>query len=98
MKKKYSFSVKTILFIAILCSSAISIIMMNIALDHNPMGEFCEYSEKRTLETDCQINWVHLCNLGFIWFLFSFVSIFFTASAVKFILICMKKKEQGIHL
>ena len=86
MKKKYSFSIKTILAIALLCSLAISIIMMHIALDHNPMGEFCEYPEKRALETDCQINWVHLCNLGFIWFFFLFISIFFAILIVKFIL------------
>jgi hypothetical protein len=68
--------------------------MIHIALDHNPMGEFCEYPENRTLETGCQINWVHLYNLGFIWFLFLFVSIFLSALMIKFIIFLNQRMKK----
>ncbi len=71
---------------SLLLSLTISVIIISIALDHNPMGEFCEYSEKRILERDCQINWFHLLNLGFIWFLFLFILTSLILFTVRFIL------------
>jgi len=87
MQKKSLFLIKTILVIALLPSLSISIITMYIALDHNPMGEFCKYPEKRILETECQINWIHLFNLGFTWFVLLFILTSFVILTVKFIFI-----------
>jgi hypothetical protein len=60
--------------------------MIYVALDHNPMGEFCGYPEERTVETGCQIDWIHLFEVGFIWFLFSFILIFLVISTIRLVL------------
>jgi len=81
--KKNILSLKTGLAVTLLCSLIISIMMMSIALDHNPMGEFCGYPEERTAGTGCHIDWIHLFNLGVMWFLFSFLLIFFVILIIR---------------
>ena len=55
-------------------AAIISMFMMYIALDHNPMGEFREYPDHPGAR-EGQINWSHLLELGFFWFIGSFVAI-----------------------
>jgi hypothetical protein len=63
--------IKWIVSIAALIAALVSIIMMRIALDHNPMGEYCEWPDIPNAE-QCDIQWGRLLLLGAIWFTATF--------------------------
>jgi len=68
---------KAALFSSIL-AIIFSIIVMYIALDHNPMGEYCEFVETPHSQGKCDINWPHLLTLGgisFAWIFIIFLSV-----------------------
>ncbi len=75
-----------------LVALSIAMIMMYVALDHNPMGEFYECSEGSG-ERSCHINWEHWIELGVLWFISSFVALLFIVGIVKFIMLSLKNKR-----
>lgn len=56
--------------VLVLMALSVSAFMMYIALDHNPMGEFREYRDQPG-GREGRIQWLHLLDLGFLWFIFS---------------------------
>jgi len=70
---------KAALFSSIL-AIIFSVIAMYIALDHNPMGEYCEFVEPAHSQGECDINWSHWLILGGISFAWIFVMSLFVLS------------------
>jgi len=70
---------KTAIFSSIL-AIIFSVIVMYIALDHNPMGEYCEFVESPHSQGECVINWPHLLILGGISFAWIFIISLFVLS------------------
>ncbi len=75
---KYVFMICAILVLVV------SVFMMSIALEHNPIGEFREYSDLHG-EQIGQIQWLHLFELGFLWFIAVFLFFFCAAFIGKFV-------------
>ncbi len=66
----------------VVLSLGVSAFMMYIALDHNPMGEFLEYQDQPG-EREGKIQWLHLLDLGFLWFVFSLLAFGAVALFIK---------------
>ena len=55
--------------LALLPSLVVSGLIGHIAVDHNPMGAYCEFIS----DIECRIIWENLAPLVFIWFSLSFI-------------------------
>ena len=76
---------------SLIISSIISAVIAYIALDHNPMGEYC------TPITDirCDIIWANLLPLILIWFLVLFALLMIITSTVIFMRHKISKSGKG---
>jgi len=72
---------KFFLIVSISISFVLSVVIMQIALDHNPMGEYCYSPDDQSSNQDCIIDWSHLISLGSI----NFFGIFALLIVVYFI-------------
>ena len=70
-KRLYAF----LLGLSFIISLIVSGVVMHIALEHNPMGAYCEYPVEYVQDRNCQINWKQLLILGVLWFSFTLIII-----------------------
>lgn len=77
--------IQFVIGLSLLISVTVSGVMMQIALKHNPSGEYCEYLEEDASNRHCQINWNHWLMLGIIWFSFTFLIISVLCKIIIFI-------------
>ena len=84
--------IKRIVGIAILIAALTGLAMMYIALQHNPMGEYCEWPDAPNVD-NCVIQWGKLFFLGSTWFFAAFivVSLILALANVVFNLIYKRK-------
>ena len=92
MKLNYKTPLTIIVVPSCVVAMIIAGVIMYIALDHNPMGEYCEFIAQPHKDGECVIQWAHLLYLGgatFMWvFLFTSVAL----SAIVFIHRVLKHK------
>ena len=94
LRPKYT--ITWIVSIAALIAALVSVLIMYIALDHNPMGEYCEWPDIPNAE-QCDIQWGRLLILGFIWFTaaFAVVSLIEAVSIFIFSLTFKRKRRSN---
>jgi len=64
-----SLNIRHCLTISIILSILVCIVVGYVALDHNPMGEFCN----PVSSNNCDIIWINFVPLLIIWFAISFI-------------------------
>ena len=76
-----------VMIISALVAGLVAGVVMYIALDHNPMGEYCEFIENPHAHGECIIQWRHLLSLGGITFLWASI---LTGSLLTIILFTLR--------
>ena len=74
-------SVKFCFKFSIIISSIVSIVIAYVALDHNPMGEYCIPIS----DIKCDIVWSNILPLISIWFLLLFTILMILTNFIRFI-------------
>ncbi len=73
---------KIILIFSFLVSLVISIIVVEIALEHNPMRKFCLNPDA----LKCDIDWLSLLPIGLFWFAMAFIICMSLLSIIFFLI------------
>ena len=73
---------KRILLFSMALSTGVCVVIGYIAIEHNPMGQYCNLISA----VECEIVWANILPLLFIWFLVVAVPTILILSCMKYIL------------
>ena len=83
--------IKISITVIVIMSMVISILIMLVAIDHNPMQEYCILNDKTN---EYKILWSNLLPLGGLWFILAFLIGAVIASFVWFAINIIEKKNK----